>query len=360
MRSNKKVLVLSVDRDNDIGAKAGVKGPIIGKENVMNTAVNLGLKDPTESDMNVLFDSVKIYEEYKDQFRKMDIAALTGDKETGIVSDTIISEQLDEVLREFDADAVIFVSDGREDENVIPIIESRVDILSKERLVIQQSESIEDTYFILQRYLENLLEDRKTAGLVFGLPGVILLIIAISSFLEEINFTIYDTPWSAAFGWVGVGIVSGIFLFMKGFGLEEYLTPKNFNYFLYISSGVLGAVGIYRGVAFTPWDKLPYISTKAIVYAVGFILEYSFPYLYIGVLMALTSNVLRAYIKESIHYWYHVVLFFFGLVSFSSAYLILRYTAEKITGTQTVFGLIVLSLLFVFVVLGVLNKKKNE
>ncbi|MEA1994233.1 MAG: DUF373 family protein, partial [Euryarchaeota archaeon] len=332
MRSVKKVLILSVDRDNDIGTKAGIEGPIIGKDDVLDTAVDLALEDPTESDMNVLFYSIKLYEKHKDDFRDVELAVLTGDTEIGVKSDTKVSKQLDSVLEDFNADAVIFVSDGREDENVIPIIQSKVEILSKEKLIIQQSESLEDTYFILQRYLKSLLEDKKTAGLVFGLPGTIILIIALSSFLEQINFTIYDTPWSAAFGWVGVGIVSGIFLFMKGFGLEEYLTIKNFNRLLYIFSVIFGVIGVYKGIAFTPWDTLPQITTKSIAYAVGFILEHSFPYLYIGVITALFSNVLREYILKSPQFWYHVILFFFGIVSFSSAYLTLKYTTDKLTG----------------------------
>ena len=360
MKLDKKVLILSVDRDNDIGIKTGIEGPIVGREKVLDTAVKLAIKDPSESDMNVLFDAIKLYDEHKEDFKALEVAAVTGDKEVGVRSDAIISEQLDAVLKRFDADAVIFVSDGREDENVIPIIQSKIEILSKERLIVQQSESLEDTYFILQRYLRSLLEDRKTAGLIFGLPGVIILILALSSFLEQINFTVYNTPWNAGFGWVGVGIVSGIFLFMKGFGLEDYLTIENFNYLLYALSGVLGVVGIYKGYTTTPWEMLPFINFRSIFYALGFILQNSFPLLYLGVLTALFSNTLRAYIKNSIHFWYHLILFVFGFVSFTSAYLILNYTTEKITGTQTVFGLIVLSLLFVYVVLEVFHRKRKE
>jgi putative membrane protein len=360
MSLDKRVLILSVDRDNDIGIKTGVKGPILGRKNILDTAVSLAVKDPTESDMNVLFDAVKLYNDYQGEFENLEVAALTGDEEVGIKSDKAISDQLDTVLEKFDADSIIFVSDGREDENVIPIIQSKREILSKERLIVQQSESIEDTYFILQRYLANLLEDRKTAGLVFGLPGVIILILALSSFLEQINFTIYDTPWNAGFGLVGVGIVSGIFLFMKGFGLEEYMTFKNFNYLLYSLSIILGVVGFYRGIELTPWEILLNITPRSILSAVGFIIQYSFPYLPLGVLTVLFCNAFRGYIEKSVHFWYHVILFAFGFVSFSSGYLILKYTNEEITGTQTVFGLIVLSFLFIFVIIEIFNRRKNE
>ena len=360
MSQDKRVLILSVDRDNDIGLKAGIEGPIVGKERILDAAVKLAIEDPTESDMNVLFDTIRLYDQYKNDFNAIEVAAVTGDKEVGVKSDNEISEQLDLILEKFDADAIIFVSDGREDENILPIVQSKREILSKERLIVQQSESIEDTYFILQKYIANLLEDRKTAGLVFGLPGIILLIIAISSFLEQIHFTIYDTPWSAAFGWVGVLVVSGIFLFMKGFGLEEYLTFKNFNYLLYVFSIVMGIVGIYRGIGLTPWENLSHIGPSSILSAVGYILQFSFPYLPIGVLTALFSNTLKAYMEKYLHFWYHVILFTFGCISFWSAYLIVNCTREEITGTQTVFGLIVLSLIFIFVIFEIFNRRKNE
>ena len=44
-----KILVICVDRDNDIGEMLGVEGPIIGREKNLEVAKNLALKDPEES-----------------------------------------------------------------------------------------------------------------------------------------------------------------------------------------------------------------------------------------------------------------------------------------------------------------------
>jgi hypothetical protein len=43
---NEKTLVLSVDRDNDFGVKAGVVTPVIGIDHCMKAATALAVADP--------------------------------------------------------------------------------------------------------------------------------------------------------------------------------------------------------------------------------------------------------------------------------------------------------------------------
>ena len=63
-----KIIVMSVDRDNDIGQKLGVKGPVIGKDKILKVAVELSLKDPEDSDSNAMFATVKLLEEIKNKY----------------------------------------------------------------------------------------------------------------------------------------------------------------------------------------------------------------------------------------------------------------------------------------------------
>lgn len=62
----KRILVLCVDRDGDLGAKAGVKTPVVGREANLNAAVALALKDPEEPDANAMFEVVRIFDRLKD------------------------------------------------------------------------------------------------------------------------------------------------------------------------------------------------------------------------------------------------------------------------------------------------------
>src|SRR5438132_1208262 len=52
-----KTLVLCVDRDDDIGVKTGIRGPIVGREGNLAAATKLGLADPEDSDVNALLSA---------------------------------------------------------------------------------------------------------------------------------------------------------------------------------------------------------------------------------------------------------------------------------------------------------------
>jgi putative membrane protein len=59
-----RTLVLCVDRDDDLGSKAGIQTPLIGREQNINAAVSLALKDPEEPDANAIFEAVRIYDRF--------------------------------------------------------------------------------------------------------------------------------------------------------------------------------------------------------------------------------------------------------------------------------------------------------
>ena len=45
-----RVLVLTVDRDNDLGIKTSIRGPVVGRRQVLTAALKLGIADPEERD----------------------------------------------------------------------------------------------------------------------------------------------------------------------------------------------------------------------------------------------------------------------------------------------------------------------
>ena len=45
-----RTLVITIDRDNDLGVKAGIRGPVIGRKATLTAALKLGIADPEESD----------------------------------------------------------------------------------------------------------------------------------------------------------------------------------------------------------------------------------------------------------------------------------------------------------------------
>src|SRR3989475_10250777 len=116
-----KTLVLCVDRDDDIGTKTGIKGPLIGREDNLAAATKLGLADPEDSDVNALLSAVSTYDRLVKEGQDAEIATICGDVRVGPTSDLILTQQLDQVLDEVRPDRVFLVSDGAADKAFAPI-----------------------------------------------------------------------------------------------------------------------------------------------------------------------------------------------------------------------------------------------
>ncbi len=215
MKEAKNVLIVCVDRDNDLGRKANVSGPIIGRKENLNAAAKLGIADPGESDVNCIFGAVRKFDEVKKYYSNVEIATLTGVGKKEFESDKEINEQLDQVLEKFQTDAFVLVTDGAEDDQVIPILQSRAIILSKETIIVKQASEVESTYYTIKE----ALKDPYLARIVFGVPGVILILYYI-------------------FGALSLQLVSlvlGIYLLLKGFGIEEKIISTSRDFFQHIS-----------------------------------------------------------------------------------------------------------------------------
>ena len=50
-----KLLVICVDRDDDVGRKAGITTPVVGRDSCINAAQRLALEDPEDADSNSIF-----------------------------------------------------------------------------------------------------------------------------------------------------------------------------------------------------------------------------------------------------------------------------------------------------------------
>jgi putative membrane protein len=258
MPEKEKILVLSVDRDNDIGEKAKINGPIIGKENVLKAANALGLADPEDTDFNTLFQAVKVFNKMSGMYN-VEVAAITGDKNVGIESDRKISEQLNKVLKKFPADYVVLVTDGAEDEHTIPIIQSKVPILSINRLVVRQAEELESSYYKIKDFIEESLENPKYARLVFGLPAIALLL-----------YGLFGVE-----GWRAIVGIFGVYLLIKGFKLESYIlsvvnelktsfTRKRFAFFTYIVATAFALLATFQGYTnMLEWSNVGVFETVA-------------------------------------------------------------------------------------------------
>ncbi len=174
-----KTLILCVDRDDDLSRKARIKGPIIGRGENLKAATTLALADPEDSDANAIFASVSLYDRLKKEGKDVEVATLTGSENVGMKSDEIIAKQLDLVIRKVNPDDIIFVSDGSEDEYVLPIITSRRPIKHLRKVIVRQSKNIESTYYIITK----ALKDKKIMRKILMPIALIFLAYAVASII---------------------------------------------------------------------------------------------------------------------------------------------------------------------------------
>jgi len=210
--SKSKTLILCVDRDDDIGSKTGIKTPVIGREQNLTAAAQLALRDPEESDANAIFGAVKTLDTISLDANNEEyaIATIAGSINGGVKADKSLRDELMTVLKQFEADSIILVTDGFSDEEVIPLVQSAVPITSVHRVVVKHSESIEESWAVFSRYVRRVVEDPYYARWMLGTPGVFLVILAI----------IWATGWLMIAGEVMVFFIGAAFV-VKGFGLDK-------------------------------------------------------------------------------------------------------------------------------------------
>jgi putative membrane protein len=168
------LLVLCVDRDNDFGTKAGIQSPVVGREANLKAAGALALADPEDSDTNSLYGAIKIFDELLSKGKDAEVVTICGSQRVGPHSDTLIAEQLDEVISKLKVDRAVFVTDGAEDEFILPLVTSRVRVEAVQRIVVRQHKDLEGTYYIIKKAFEDdklkrsLLIPLSLALIVYG------------------------------------------------------------------------------------------------------------------------------------------------------------------------------------------------
>ncbi len=261
-----RILILNVDRDNDIGKLLKVSGPILGFENNLKLASDLLLLDPEESDANAIFGALKKYNDLKKDYN-VQIATLTGhSKENLFFADKNIAIQLKQVFAEFPASGIVFVSDGAEDDQVIPIVQNFAPIISKETIIVRQEKNIENTFY----FIKKAIKDPAFSRIIFGIPAIILLLFF---FFGYFAFQI-------------LALVLGLYFLIKGFNLE----PKIYRFFenllnklsltrlsfpFYLAGLFLLFFTIFSGInlylsnpEFVFWSRLIYVIRAVLLYLV--------------------------------------------------------------------------------------------
>jgi len=251
-----RILILCVDRDGDLEAKAGIKTPLMGRTANLDAAVSLALRDPEEPDANAMFEAVRLYDRLQNEKQPgetFEVATISGLERGGVGADRKLVAELSTLLESFSANEVILVSDGYSDEAILPLVESRVPVSSVRRIVIKHSESIEETAALFSRYMKLIWENPRYARIALGIPGLLFFLYGVLSVI----------PGAVSYYLIAIVLILGGVLLIKGFGVDrgarnlfkwarEYSPPplpvqiSNYS----IIAGILCvAVSVYLGAA---------------------------------------------------------------------------------------------------------------
>ncbi len=243
-----KIIIICIDRDDDIGIKGGLETPIIGKELCIEAGTSLAIKDPEDSDCNAIFGAIKSYEEFKTKGHDVEVTLVAGRFNRGIEGDAKIALEIDTVLGKYNADGAVVVSDGEDDETVIPIIQGKIPIISIQRVIVRQSRSVEYSYAILARYIKILFYDPRYSKFFLGLPGALLVTSGLS-----IIFGFSREAFALGLSMLGLAFIVRAFDIDKSIATLSKPTPSGFiRIFSYFAGTLIILASILNGISHIP------------------------------------------------------------------------------------------------------------
>lgn len=307
----KKILILCVDRDGDLGTKAKIKTPVVGRNENLDAAVNLALNDPEEPDANAMFEAVRTYDRLKGENKPeetFEIASISGSEFGGVSADRKVVAELGTLLSTFPATEVILVVDGFSDEAVLPLIQSRVPVSSVSRIVVKHSERIEETAALFSRYLRMLVENPRYSRFILGVPGLLILVAAALSLFNLLSIF-----------WIVLIIIVSIIMVVKGFGADraaknfyrwtkEYSPPPlrvQISNFSLVAGALCIVLGVYLGwtsaalfvsTTITPPDLAGWLGIFPQI--AGYFIKDAITLIVVGICVALLGRAIRWYLEH--------------------------------------------------------------
>jgi putative membrane protein len=346
-KAQKRIFILCVDRDGDLGTKGGIKTPVVGRGENLNAAVALALQDPEESDANAIFEAIRVYDRLQSEAKPeevFEIATISGSELGGVGADRKIVAELSELLGSFPANEVILVTDGYSDEAVLPLVESRVPVSSVRRIVMKHSESIEETAAIFTRYLKMIMENPRYSRIALGLPGLLVLILGIFSILNLLYYY-----------WIAFIFVLSAFMLVKGFGVDktakniyqwmkEYSPPPlsvQISNYSTVAGVLCIVVGIYLGSTeiSIPADIAGWIGNFPLI--AGSFIQGSMDLLVVGVCVVLFGRAIRWYFEHDIKLLRNAAL----IVTVAWSRWILEGTAYALTSQEMGYERLIFSVI---------------
>lgn len=290
-----KILVLAVDVDDDV-SKCGVKTPIVGRTEVLDVATRLALLTPEDTDVNALFGALRQFDLLKAQgVDNVEIAVVSGSVQGGVEADLKIRREVLELKERLNPTGVVFVSDGGDDERVIPIIQSLIPLFSIQRVTVQYSKGIEENYRILASYIKKGFTEPRFIKYTLGIPG--LLIIASTALaLAGLSSYVY-------YAFYAIGLVIGVIMAIRGFNIPEVIESEWEKQPIYFIGRVVSLIVLIVAI-FTDVEIV--LSHVNVTDSVSLIIKGTFDYYVLALIVYFSSIVATTYLEGSPRFWKEV------------------------------------------------------
>ncbi|MDH5021564.1 DUF373 family protein [Halobacterium rubrum] len=203
-----RTLVVCVDRTGDVSRKTGLRTPVAGWEAVQSLVTDMGVADPEDSGVNCLLEALRVTRDLRDGEDDAVVAAVSAEGD-GVNADRSIASQFDDLVDRYEPDSCVLVVDSAEDERVVPIVESRVQVDAVDRVVVRQARDLESTYYLLKQFLG----DEEMRQTILVPIGIVLLVFPALMMLTG----------SLAVAAASITTVIGLFLLYKGMGVDDYV-----------------------------------------------------------------------------------------------------------------------------------------
>jgi putative membrane protein len=362
--THSRILVLCIDRDDDIGSKGGMETPILGRDPCINAGTRLAIEDPEDADANAIFGAIKTYEELISKGYESEVALVSGKFNRGIEADEKISFEIQNVLTRYKADAAVLVSDGEDDETVIPIIQSMVPVISIQRIIIKHSRSVEYSYAVLGRYIKMLVYDPRYSKFFLGVPGALLVATGLATV-----FGLTREAVALALSILGAAFIIRAFDIDKSLASLGRPTPTAFIRIFSVFAGTLIILAsIANGLSTIPPEAItPNMGVMEIIkdrIIVGSFVHGTITLLWIGIATILVGVLLSNWFKGSVTAMSDILrlvvlaLLYFPILQFTSV--LIERTSPFTLISSLLIGLAITLVAATFLFQYFRNKKGGE
>ncbi len=282
-------LVCCLDRDSTVTTATGLTPPVVGWEAVRSLVTDVGLDDPEATTVNCLLEALRVTRDLNDSGTDAIVAVVSAAPEGTTTPDRAVADQIETLVADYDLTATVVVTGTTEDERLLPVIESRLQVDGVDRVVVRQARDIESTYYLLKQFLAD--EELRTTVLV---PlGISLLLVP--------ALLLWFSP---AVALAGLAALLGGAVLYKGLGIDErvgrlpevsreLLYSGQVSLVTYVTAAGLTIVGLFSaGISATPLPE-----SVAPVLAAGF-LHTSSPWLTGAAVTATTGRLLDRWIAD--------------------------------------------------------------